>query len=454
MKVLFYNWDHIDGSEGGGVSVYLRNLLSYLLKNTNYKILYLNSGLTYTNDKKIRLIEITNSIDKRIKTYEILNSPVLAPVKQSIRNIQMYLEDQSMVGIIYDFIRDQKVDVIHFNNLEGLPLSILALKKNFPNTKFIYSVHNYFPICSRTNLWQGELKKEGHNCNKENYLECAQCYSQTNYNATVFQRRHTMIPGLRIIAQKVSAFVPDSGDPLLYQRFEQETIRSINNYFDAILAVSWRVKEILISRGINIDKIFTSYIGTAVAEHQLGKCSTNARSTDIFNIIYMGYMRREKGFYFMLDALENMESLLAKGIAVRFVARYSSNNSDEIERIGRLKQKFASVELINGYTKDNQRELLKGMHLGIVPVLWEDNLPQVAIEQVAYGVPILVSDLGGAKEICRNINFIFKSGNVVDFISKLRKILENKRLLDDFWSRSMDLVTMQQHVDELVQYYN
>ena len=27
--------------------------------------------------------------------------------------------------------------------------------------------------------------------------------------------------------------------------------------------------------------------------------------------------------------------------------------------------------------------------LSIVPVLWEDNLPQIAIESIAYGVPVL-----------------------------------------------------------------
>ena len=88
---------------------------------------------------------------------------------------------------------------------------------------------------------------------------------------------------------------------------------------------------------------------------------------------------------------------------------------------------------MNGYTKNNQKELLQGANLGILPVMWEDNLPQVAIEQIAYGVPVLTSDLGGAKELCNDLNFVFKAGNVTDFINKLYNIYEHRELLLEYW---------------------
>ena len=36
---------------------------------------------------------------------------------------------------------------------------------------------------------------------------------------------------------------------------------------------------------------------------------------------------------------------------------------------------------------------------GVVPVLWHDNLPQVAIEMHARHIPLLTSDMGGAQEL-------------------------------------------------------
>ena len=110
--------------------------------------------------------------------------------------------------------------------------------------------------------------------------------------------------------------------------------------------------------------------------------------------------------------------------------------------------------MVNGYTHDNQYDLLKDKHLGIVPVLWEDNLPQVAIEQVAYGVPVLTSDLGGACEIfSNNEHFVFKAGDVDECIRKIRFLLENRDVLLDFWNKKMRFKTLEEHTDEIALLY-
>lgn len=109
--------------------------------------------------------------------------------------------------------------------------------------------------------------------------------------------------------------------------------------------------------------------------------------------------------------------------------------------------------MINGYTARNQQELLQGMNLSVVPVLWEGNLPQVAIEQIAYGVPILVSDLGGAREIVNDHRFVFRAGDTEEFINKISDIMDDRQLLIDFWKADRHLVTMQEHVDSLMQIY-
>lgn len=154
-KILYYNWTPLDSPDGGGVAVYQRNLINSL---GGYDVTYLNSGYTYTFDKKLRLIEKTYPDYPDIKAFEVVNSPVLAPVQQSIKNIDIYLHDESLYKLIRNFIISQGgFDVIHFNNLEGLSLKVLSLKKDFPDTAFIYSVHNYFPVC--TNSTCGKMRR-------------------------------------------------------------------------------------------------------------------------------------------------------------------------------------------------------------------------------------------------------------------------------------------------------
>ena len=136
-KILYYNWTPLDSSERGGVAVYQRNLIDSL--GGSYSVTYLNSGYTYTFDKKLRLKEKACPDYPEVKTFEVINSPVLAPVQQSIKNIDIYLHDESLYKLIRNFIISQGgFDVIHFNNLEGLSLKVLSLKKDFPDTTFIY----------------------------------------------------------------------------------------------------------------------------------------------------------------------------------------------------------------------------------------------------------------------------------------------------------------------------
>ncbi|MCI8517779.1 MAG: glycosyltransferase family 4 protein [Hungatella sp.] len=447
-KLLIYNWTHIDDKQGGGVNLYVRNIIQELISQGEYDIYYLNAGRTYTKKGSSQIIEVDTPFGQKLQAFEIINSPFIAPVRQNGKNINYYLTDKSVASLFDDFIIDHGISVIHFNNIEGLPLEVLRIKQRLPGIKVIYSAHNYFTLCSRTNLWQDGELKEGHNCNKKDYTECDNCYRQSIYSATILSR---VYPPLKHL-DKLSRYTHVHSDPILFRRFHKETVSVINSQVDVVLAVSDRMRELLINGGISSGLIRTSYIGTRVADKQLSYCRTD--STDIFRVAYMGYMQKEKGFYFFLNALEHMDINIAKNIEIHIIARYKTNsNKNEISRINELKKKFYNVILINGYTRDNQEKLLENINLGVIPVLWEDSLPQVAIEQMAYGVPILTSDLGGAWELHRNEHFVYSAGDYDDFEHKLKDIYYNRELLNDFWTHAMRLVDMQEHIRELRGYY-
>ena len=61
-------------------------------------------------------------------------------------NFQRMIDDETLPLIIKEFlIQNGPFDVIHFQTLEGLSLNVLNLKSEFPNTKFVFSLHNYIP---------------------------------------------------------------------------------------------------------------------------------------------------------------------------------------------------------------------------------------------------------------------------------------------------------------------
>src|SRR5262249_23128484 len=93
--------------------------------------------------------------------------------------------------------------------------------------------------------------------------------------------------------------------------------------------------------------------------------------------------------------------------------------------------------------------------LGIVPVLWEDNLPQVAIEFVGSGLPVLSSDLGGAQELLDCPRLTFRAGSFKDFFAKLQGVVDDPGLLGKAIAGRKRLLSTHEHYRILRdQYYS
>ena len=72
---------------------------------------------------------------------------------------------------------------------------------------------------------------------------------------------------------------------------------------------------------------------------------------------------------------------------------------------------------------------------------------------VAFGVPILSSDAGGASELTKSKAFKFKSGNKKDLLDKLYAIVDQKVNLSEFWDNHDGLCTNQEHYEQIEKIY-
>jgi glycosyltransferase involved in cell wall biosynthesis len=231
-----------------------------------------------------------------------------------------------------------------------------------------------------------------------------------------------------------------------FEQYRGQNVEYINKYADCVLAVSDRVKQIVVRNGIAEALVRTSYIGTKFAENAQGKATTSPNKQP-FTIAYLGYARIDKGFYFMIDALAQIDSDVAGKIKVKLAAGGCDPNIKSSLR------NFLDVEIMPSYSHAQLPEILSGVHLGVVPVLWEDNLPQVAVEMVACGVPILCSSFGGASELCSSDIFKFEGGDENDFIDKLTRFVKEPELLEEYWKYHKKLTTMKGHLEELISIY-
>lgn len=462
MKLLYYNWVQFDDKKntGGGVTIYLRNVIDYLIKNTKHEIYFLSAGFKYNPFRKKYYIKRTKNIyGDACKSFEIINSPIIAPAFATFMNVDKYIDDLESVNIFDDFISKYgPFDVIHINNFEGISENILNLKEKYPNTKFIFSVHNYIPICPLAQYFQNHKNvicnnfndgKECLNCpssrpSKRDYYRCCKKYITEVLTGwkNIFKPLILLILKLLKFRSKDYIGYKTNIKPEKYVEYRKSNIEKLNKYADCILAVSERVRQIMIKNGTNPDKIITSYIGTKFADKEM-RCSI-AQIVKPFTIAYLGYERIDKGFFFLIESLSKLDNDLANKINVVLAVKdiHKENYEEKLK-------KFNKVIVHNGYTHENLSEILKEVNLGVVPVLWEDNLPQVAIEMVANGVPILCSDFGGASELCSSDLFKFKGGNEDDFIRALVSFVENNVDVNAYWKFHNGLKTMKEHITEL-----
>lgn len=472
MKILLYNWVMFDDEKdrGGGVTVYLRNLIEKLITNfPNIDVNFLTSGSYYDiYDKSLRYEKIDNIWGSKCKSYAIINSPIFSPAYLSFSELDIVLNDDKLKIVFADFLDNQgPFDIVHFHNLEGLSLNVLENKHLFLGTKFIYSLHNYYAFCPQVNLWKNELC----NCMQVDTGEaCMECMRQhvphekLRYKMamTFYLRKHPskiLENAYQECGKRLDEYFKDMEKSELCQEEKEKVIDALSLYrkkfinmlnvnMDCILAVSKRVKQIALNMGIEEEKVSVSYIGTKAAEYAKSRINCFHEGEPI-SIVFMGYQRKDKGFFFLVEALNQLEPEIAKKISVTLAAKKTTKENVYIDS-----KKFFDYRFQNGYIREEISELLKDKHLGIVPVLWEDNLPQVAIEMVANGVPILSSDRGGASELSTNKDFCFEAGNITEFINKLTYLINNPKVINDFWDGYVKLNTTEDHIMELLNVYS
>lgn len=329
MKILFYNWAiFYERNVGGGVGVYQKNLIDYFKKEENIKCYFLCSGDIYSPFTDRPFIKKLKNQYEGCESYALINSNVMAPAWHNYYNLRNYLDEsnEDVLNIFDDFLNDiGGVDVIHLNNIEGLPLNIFKIKERYPSIKIVLSLHNYFLFCPHVNLFDNsktEICK-----NFECGCQCLYCIkpsiNKSHFNAKIRNYKNFVSPFLgkfkflttnsyKKKGIKLLNIKKDNVDNRIYEDYRRKNVNFVNKYVDVILSVSKRVKEIASNYGIVSYKNYVSYIGTKFADNERGYSYCRYNKDGFLNIVFLGYLKIEKGLDFLLDALKQIPESYAK----------------------------------------------------------------------------------------------------------------------------------------------
>lgn len=492
LRVLYYNWaDYLDEEgRGGGVSQYQRALITALEDVPGVECCFLSSGLSHDLlAGKPRWEQVRHGPKvNREHRFELVNARPIAPGHNSFGN-PAQIGHRATTAAFADFIAaNGPFDVIHFNNLEGLPAEVLELKHQFPKTSIVLSLHNYYPLCPQVNLWYAESTtcrdfRDGQKCSsclaphpRQSLIRVvlAIAYQMKCFGLGPRNGLYRLLfgPGLRVagrtirllrsVTRKLRARGREHGSihadrpSQTAAQFRQRRTRMvglINTHCDAVLGVSDRVCDIARRHGVRPELLQTVYIGTDQADRfqRTRPRSSLLRPDGTLKLCYLGYMRRDKGYEFLVEALSVLPDPIARRLHLVIAAR--PRTAADLDQLARLRPRFASLEHRAGYHRDELDTLLAEVDLGIVPPLWEDNLPQVALEMHARHIPLLTSDVGGVQEISNCPDFVFRAGDIAQFQDRLITLIDGDPSMQAYWRSARPPVGMATHVRELLAVY-
>ncbi len=463
-KILFFNWTPFDNPQnaGGGITIYIKNVIQNI-DTSKYDVYFLSAGEKYNPFRlKPYLRKSKNIFAEKCKSFEVINAESFAPMGISSWKLNHYAKSKKEDLLIEKFNKKfGPFDIVHITNIASVFPSLIKLKEKNPHTKLIFDIHNYNFCCLNSLLFRHDINTlctdycNGKNClhcfkndihSKKIFLNRIKIYLDSNKFLKPFTKK---LLKFRFFYQfRYKKYYLDNKNKIStcddFVNYRNTNISLINKYADHILAVSKRVSEIGIAYGLKKEKIKVSYIGTSFSENTKKRELTD---TSKFTIAYFGYARISKGYFFLIKELSKLPPDITKNINLIFCAKNSK--PADIKHLSN----FNSIQLYNGYTHNDMLSRLTNVNLGIVPVLWEDNLPQVAIELTSMGVPILCSNLGGASELSNSKHFIFNPNTENDFNKKLLDIINNKSLLDEYWKEFNGLTSIQENLNHLYQLY-
>ena len=169
-------------------------------------------------------------------------------------------------------------------------------------------------------------------------------------------------------------------------------IRYVANSAEYVLAVSHALKRRLVALGVNEQKIMVLYNGVDGA---LFNRQDNLRCQNVTQLLYVGNLKQEKGVFELLDAFEVLKRNRPN---LRLLFAGGGGMADELSRRIRQKNLAEAVQLLGPVCHADLPAIMNSASVVVLPS-YDEGVPNVLLEAMSCGIPVVASRVGGIPEI-------------------------------------------------------
>jgi glycosyltransferase involved in cell wall biosynthesis len=215
----------------------------------------------------------------------------------------------------------------------------------------------------------------------------------------------------------------------------QKLVKIIFNWLEKILfyfndnyiAVSFAIKEHLVNKGLNSNKIDVIHHGINLNNHLLEE-HDNKSLTGKINICSIGRLEKIKGYEYLIKALKEYLKTEEDNIICNIVGDGSERKN--LEKLCEELQIKKNVRFL-GYL-DNVEQVLKKSDIYVQPSL-NEAFGISLLEAMKFGKPVIASEVGGIPEIIKNNKngLLFKNKDYCELASKIKELVKNDKLRNE-----------------------
>lgn len=431
----------------GGMTQYCLDLMTEQLQKEN-KVALLWPGRLMNLSEKSKLVKKQKYELKKglfCENFELRN-PLPIPLMDGIRNPEIYLIKKDKKAYI-DFFKTYKFDVLHIHTFMGLPIELVEAASE-SGIKTVFTSHDYFPICPRCNLFHA-----GKDCIDDR--ECAECVS-CNKNGlslkkmqilqTEFYKKikdNILIKSLRARHNNkmyeytelmTEEKIVDKKRQEEYQMIRYRNIRLLEE-MDIVHFNSTNTFKVYREHGYHGKNANVISISNgAIANHKkLREVSSKIRFG------YLGPLTIHKGYDLLKKACDELWE--------------SGEHNFETHIFMEINNSAPYMICHKPYSYSELPDVMDKFDVLVVPSECEETFGFTVLEALSYGIPVIVSNRVGAKDLI----FDKKNGFIVECsVSGLKECLnhfiKNSLIIEEMNSYIVNkcyIKTMAEHMHEI-----
>lgn len=453
MRILHYTLG-LPPYRSGGLTKYTYDLMKEQAKNRDEIYLLFPGHLTRSNKTSIKRYKVINGIN----AYELIN-PLPVPLMNGIKNPDAFMESTDYV-IYKEFLNSLKIEIINVHTLMGLHKEFFIAAKEI-GIPILYTTHDYFGLCPKVNF----LDSNSILCEDRNPNKCSHC----NFKADSLKKirvlqskeyRFMKNIGMIEVIKKLKSYIKFNNNSENVEKNTVLTRYNVQSSNYGLLLEYYKEMFTLVDSFIFNSKIakqiYSKYINSDLKgdivsiTHQDIQDNRQKKNLnpDELRLTYLGPDKSYKGFDLLISSMKRLQELGYSNINLNIYGNTSY--------IGQIDEKIK----VNGkYVYSDLEKIFKETDLLIVPSRWYETFGFITLEAISYGVPVLLTDKVGSKDILKG-NFnkgIIIQDSIEDMVRILITLYEDKELIENMNYNILNdefNITLSYHYQEINNIYH